>query len=77
MYIQRDVLLLADVFEDFRNICLKIYKIYSIRFFTAPGLAWQAVLKKTKVILDFLTDINMLLMVEKSIGNKNGNRRYL
>ena len=67
LYIQRDVLLLADVFEDFRNIYLKIYKIDSIRFFTAPGLAWQAVLKKTKVILDFLTDINMLLMVEKGV----------
>ena len=34
-------------------------------FFSAPGLAWQAALKNTKVKLDLLTDINMLLMLEK------------
>ena len=60
-------LLLADVFENFRNICLKICKLDSAKCLSAPGLAWQAVLKKTKVKLDLLTDINMLIMVEKGI----------
>ena len=48
-------------------MCLKIYKLDPAKFLSAPGLAWQAVLKKTKVKLDLLTDINMLLMVEKGI----------
>ena len=46
---------------------LKIYDLDSACFLTASGLAWQAALKKTKVKLDFLTDINILLMVEKGI----------
>ena len=48
-------------------MCLKIYKLDPAKFLSAPGLAWQAALKKTKVKLDRLTDINMLLMVEKGI----------
>ena len=67
MYIQSDTLLLADVFENFKNTCLKIYKLDPAKFLSAPGLAWQAALKKTKVKLDLLTDIDMLLMVEKGI----------
>ena len=67
MYVQGDTLLLADVFENFRNICIKIYKFDPVKFLSAPGLAWQAALKKTKVKLDLLTDIDMLLMVEKGI----------
>ena len=47
-YVQSDTLLLADVFENFRNTCLEIYELDSARFLTAPGLAWQAALKKTK-----------------------------
>ena len=65
MYVQRDTVLLADLFENFRNICLEIYELDPAKFLSAPGLAWQAALKKTKVKLDLLTDINMLLMVEK------------
>ena len=60
-------ILLADVFENFRNIYLKIYELDPTRFLTAPGLAWQAALKKTIVRLDLLADINMFLMVQKSI----------
>ena len=56
LYVQSDTLLLADVFETFRNMCLKIYKL-------DPGLAWQAALKKAKVKLDLLIYIDMLLMV--------------
>ena len=59
--------MLADVFGNFRNMCLKIYDLDPARFLAAPGLAWQTILKKTKVKLDLLTDIDMLLMVEKGI----------
>ena len=58
--------MLADVFEIFRNMRLKIYEIDLARYFSAPGLAWQVALQKTKVKLDLLTDTNMLLVVEKS-----------
>ena len=57
--------MLADVFENFRKKCIEIYKLDSAHFLSAPGLAWQACLKKTKVELELLTDIDMLLMVEK------------
>ena len=67
LYVQSDTLLLADVFENFRNMCLEIYELDPAKFLSAPGLAWQAALKKTKVKLDLLTDIDMLLTVEKGI----------
>ena len=51
LYAQRDTLLLADVFENFRNKCIKIYELDPAHFSTAPGLAWQACLKKTRVKL--------------------------
>ena len=57
--------MLADVFENFRNKCIEIYKLDPAHFLSAPGLSWQACLKKTKVELELLTDIDMLLMVEK------------
>ena len=59
--------MLADVFENFRSICINIYELNPAKFLSAPGLAWQAALKKTKVKLDLLTEIDMLLMVEKGI----------
>ena len=65
-----NTLLLADVFQNFRNISLEIYDIYSAKFLSAPGLAWQVALKNSKVKLDLLTDIHMLLMVEKGIRGK-------
>ena len=67
LYIQSDTLLLADVFENFRNMFINIYELDPVQFLSPPGLAWQAVLIKNKVQLDLLTDIDMLLMVEKSI----------
>ena len=67
LYVQSDTLLLSDVIEYFRNICLEIYKLDLAKFLLAPGLAWQVALKKTKVKLYIFTDIDILSMVEKSI----------
>ena len=67
MYVQSATLLLADVSRNFRNTCLKIYELDPAKFFSAPELAWQAALKKTKVKLDPITDIDILLMVEKGV----------
>ena len=81
-----DVLLLADVFETFRDMCLKHYKLDPAHFYTSPGLAWQAALKYTKVKLELLTDINMLLMFEAGIRGgitqavhryANANNKYM
>ena len=63
----QDTLLLADVFENFRNKCLEKYDLDPSYFYSIPGLAWQACLKKTQVKLELLTDIDMLLMAEKGI----------
>ena len=67
LYVQSNTLMLADVFENFRNVCLTIYELDPAKFISVLGLAWQAVLKKTLVELDLLTDIDMLLMVKKGI----------
>ena len=67
LYVQCKTLLLADVFENFRNKFIEIYELDPVHFLSAPGLAWQACLKKTKVELELLTDIDMLLMIEKGI----------
>ena len=67
LYAQSDTLLLADVFENFRNMCLEIYELDPVYFVSAPGLAWQACLKKTKVKLELLRDYDMLLMVENEL----------
>ena len=56
---------LPDVSENFRNKCLNIYELDPI--YSAPGLAWQACLKKTGVKLELVTDHDMLLMIEKGI----------
>ena len=55
------------VFENFRKMLLKINYLDTVKFLSALGLTWQAALKKTEVKLGLLTDINMLLMVEKGI----------
>ena len=67
LYVQSDTLLLADIFENFRNMCLNIYELDPVYFVSAPGLAWQACLKKTEVKLELLTDYDMILMIEKGI----------
>ena len=66
-YVRSDTLLLADIFENFRQSCLKNYELDPAHFVSLPGLAWQACLKKTNVKLELLTDYDMLLMIEEGI----------
>jgi hypothetical protein len=67
LYLMSDVLLLADVFENFRSVCLNAYNLDPCHFYTSPGLAWQACLKMTDVELELLTDPNMYLFIEKGL----------
>ena len=67
LYVQSDTALLADVFENFRDKCIEIYELDPAHFLSAPGLAWQACLKKTKVELELLTDNDMLIMLEECV----------
>ena len=66
LYVQSDTLLLADVFENFRKKCIEIYELDPAQFLSAPGLVWQACFKKSEVEIELLTNIDMLLMAEKS-----------
>ena len=57
LYVQSETLLLADVFEKFKNKCIEIYELDPVHFLSAPGLAWQAYFKKTGIELELLTDV--------------------
>ena len=70
MYVQSDTLLLAGAFENFSKKCIEIYEINPAHFLLALGLAWQACLKKTEVELELLTDIDILLIIEKGIRGR-------
>ena len=67
IYMCKVTLLLDDVFENFRDMCLKEYELDPAHFLSLPGLAWQACLKKPNIELELLTDYDMLLMVEEGI----------
>ena len=67
LYNLSDVLLLADVFENFRNICTNHYGLDPARYYSAPGFFWDAALQITKVQLELLSDPDMLLMIESGI----------
>ena len=67
LYVQSDTLLLTDMFENFRDMCIKEYELDPAHFSSLPGLAWQACLKKTNIELELLTDYDMPLMVEEGI----------
>ena len=86
LYVQSDMLLLADVFNNFRDMCLKEYELDPAHFLSLPGLEWQACLKKTNIELELLTDYDMLLMVEEGIRDRichsihqyaKGNNKYM
>ena len=59
--------MLADIFQNFRNMCINIYELDPAKILSAPGLTWQAAIKKDIIKLDLLIDIAMLLMVEKGM----------
>ena len=65
LHVQNKTLLLFDIFENFKNTCLKIYDVDPKKLLSAPGLAWQVAFKKTKLKLALLTDIDMLLKTKK------------
>ena len=86
VYNESDVLILADVFENFRDVCMKHYGLDPGWYYTSPGLAWDAALKITKIELELLSDYDMLLMIQKGIrggismiSNRYGtaNNKYL
>ena len=67
LYLSSDILLLADVFENFRKTCLEYYKLDPCHYFTSPGLAWDAMLKMTKIELELTTNVDMFLFIEKGL----------
>ena len=78
LYVSSNTLLLPDVLENFRIMCLEIFELDPAKFISPPQLVWEATLKKTKVKLDLLNDIDMLLVIEKGIrrGTYNSIYRY-
>ncbi|CAH3198068.1 unnamed protein product, partial [Porites evermanni] len=78
LYLKSDVLLLSDVFENFRKTCLKHYKLDPAHYYTSPGLAWDACLKETGQKLQLLHDYDKLMMFECGIrgGISHISKRY-
>ena len=67
LYLKTDILLLVDVLENFRKTCLTYYRLDPLHYITSPGLAWDAMLKMTKINLELITDIDMQLFIEKGL----------
>ena len=78
LYVATDVLLLADVFENFRKVCQQKYGLDMGHYYSAPGLSWDALLKKTGVELELLTDMDMRLVIERKMrgGISMVSKRY-
>src|SRR6218665_2695480 len=67
LYKMSDVLLLADIFENFKDVCVKNYQLDPAWYYTSPGLAWDAALKSTGINLELLSDYDMILMIKQGI----------
>jgi hypothetical protein len=67
LYLKTDVLILADVFENFRKECLKHYKLDPCHYFSSPGLSWDSMLKITGVKLELMTDVDMFQFIERGM----------
>ena len=65
LYLKTDVLLLTDIMTEFRRVCKKVYGLDALHYYTAPGLAWDAMLKFTKIKLDLISDPDMYQMIDK------------
>ena len=78
LYLRTDMILLANVYEAFRDTCLQHHKLDAVHFYTSPGLAWKACLKHTGIKLELLTDPDMLLMFERWVrcGITQAVRKY-
>ena len=70
-YFKKDVLLLADVFEKFIDMCLKYYGLDTCHYFSSHGLSWDAMLKMTDIELEKISDIDKHLFIEKRIKRRN------
>ena len=77
-YVATDTVLLADVFENFRKVCQEKYGLDPVHYYTSPGLSWDALLKKTGVELELLTDLDMHLFIERGMrgGISMATKRY-
>ncbi|KAL4132044.1 hypothetical protein QTP88_009265 [Uroleucon formosanum] len=78
LYLKIDVLLLADIFENFRDVCMKTYNIDPAYYYTTPGFSFDAMLKYTAIKLELLSEYEMLLMFEDGIrgGLTQASMRY-
>ena len=78
LYLRTDMVLLANIFEAFRDTCLRHYSLDPAHFYTSPGLAWKACLKHTGIKLELLTNPDMLLMFQWGIrgGITQAVRKY-
>ena len=66
-YLRKDLLLLADVFEKFIDLCLKFYGLDPCHYFSSLGLSWDAMLKMTSVKLEKISDTDKYLFIEKGL----------
>ena len=86
LYLVSDVLLLTDVFENFRKTCMQYYKLDPCHYFTSPGLSWDAMLKMINIKLELMTDIHMFQFIEEGMHGRvsyianqygNANNKYM